>query len=92
MNKLEKKKTILSGVQPSGVMTIGNYIGAVKNWTKMQEDFNCLYMIVDLHAITVKQDPVKLRQRCMEFLALYLACGLDPKKSTLFFQSHVLRE
>ncbi len=89
MNKLEKKKTILSGVQPSGVMTIGNYIGAVKNWTRMQEDFNCLYMIVDLHAITVKQDPSKLRQRCMEFLALYLACGLDPKKSTLFFQSHV---
>lgn len=89
MNKLEKKKTILSGVQPSGVMTIGNYIGAVKNWTKMQEDFNCLYMIVDMHAITVKQDPVKLRQRCMEFLALYLACGLDPEKSTLFFQSHV---
>ena len=89
MNKLEKKKTILSGVQPSGVLTIGNYIGAVKNWTKMQEDYNCLYMIVDMHAITVKQDPIKLRQRCMEFLALYLACGLDPKKSTLFFQSHV---
>ena len=86
---MEKKKTILSGVQPSGVLTIGNYIGAVKNWTKMQDDFNCLYMIVDMHAITVKQDPVKLRQRCMEFLALYLACGLDPEKSTLFFQSHV---
>ena len=86
---MEDKKIILSGVQPSGVLTIGNYIGAVKNWTTMQEDYNCLYMIVDMHAITVKQEPVKLRQRCMEFLALYLACGLDPEKSTLFFQSHV---
>ena len=86
---METKKTILSGIQPSGVMTIGNYIGAVKNWTKMQEDYNCLYMMADLHTITVRQDPVKLRQRCIEFLALYLACGLDPKKSTLFFQSHV---
>lgn len=86
---MDDKKIILSGVQPSGVMTIGNYIGAVKNWATMQEDFNCLFMIVDMHAITVRQDPVKLRQRCMEFLALYLACGLDPKKSTLFFQSHV---
>lgn len=86
---MKDKKIILSGVQPSGVLTIGNYIGAVKNWTQMQEDYNCLYMIVDMHAITVKQDPVKLRQRCMEFLALYLACGLDPEKSTLFFQSHV---
>ena len=89
MNELEMKKTILSGIQPSGVMTIGNYIGAVKNWKVMQEEYNCLYMIADLHAITVRQEPQKLRQRCMEFLALYLACGLDPQKSTLFFQSHV---
>ncbi len=86
---MDSKKTILSGVQPSGILTLGNYIGAVKNWTVMQEEYNCLYMIVDMHAITVRQDPVKLRQRCMEFLALYLACGLDPEKSTLFFQSHV---
>jgi len=86
---MDDKKIILSGVQPSGVLTIGNYIGAVKNWTVMQEDYNCLFMIVDMHAITVKQEPQKLRQRCMEFLALYLACGLDPVKSTLFFQSHV---
>lgn len=86
---MDEKKIILSGVQPSGVLTIGNYIGAVKNWTTMQEEYNCLYMIVDMHAITVSQDPQKLRQRCMEFLALYLACGLDPQKSTLFFQSHV---
>ncbi len=83
------KKLILSGIQPSGVMTIGNYIGAVKNWLPMQDEYNCLYMIADLHSITVRQDPVNLRKRCMEFLALYLACGLDPEKCSLFFQSHV---
>ncbi len=83
------KKLILSGIQPSGVMTIGNYIGAVKNWLPMQDEYNCLYMIADLHSITVRQDPVSLRKRCLEFLALYLACGLDPEKCSLFFQSHV---
>ena len=83
------KKLILSGIQPSGVMTVGNYIGAMKNWVKMQEDYNCLFMIADMHSITVRQDPVKLRQRCFEFLAMYLACGLDPEKSRLFYQSHV---
>ncbi len=84
-----EKKLILSGIQPSGVMTIGNYIGAVKNWLPMQDEYNCLYMIADLHSITVRQDPVNLRKRCMEFLALYLACGLNPEKCSLFFQSHV---
>ncbi len=83
------KKLILSGIQPSGVLTIGNYIGAVKNWLEMQDEYNCLYMIADMHSITVRQDPVKLRKRCLEFLALYLACGLDPEKCRLFFQSHV---
>ena len=83
------KKLILSGIQHSGVLTIGNYIGAVKNWLQMQDDYNCLYMIADMHSITVRQDPVKLRKRCLEFLALYLACGLDPEKCRLFFQSHV---
>lgn len=83
------KKLILSGIQPSGVMTVGNYVGAVKNWVAMQDDFDCLFMIADMHSITVRQDPVKLRQRCLDFLALYLACGLDPEKSRLFFQSHV---
>ena len=83
------KKLILSGIQPSGVMTVGNYIGAMKNWVEMQDDFNCLFMIADMHSITVRQDPVKLRQRCLEFLALYLACGLEPGKCRLFFQSHV---
>ncbi|MBQ4110868.1 MAG: tryptophan--tRNA ligase [Clostridia bacterium] len=86
---MDDKKIIFSGVQPSGVLTIGNYLGAVKNWVELQEEYNCLFSIVDLHAITVQQEPAKLRQRCMEFLALYLACGLDPEKCLLFFQSHV---
>ena len=83
------KKLILSGIQPSGVMTIGNYIGAVKNWLPMQDEFNCLFMIADLHSITVRQNPQELRKRCLEFISLYLACGLDPEKCSLFFQSHV---
>lgn len=83
------KKIILSGLQPSGIMTLGNYLGAIKNWVKLQEEYECLFMIADMHALTVPQDPVKLRKRCYEVLALYMACGLDPEKSTLFFQSHV---
>ncbi len=83
------KKIILSGLQPSGIMTLGNYLGAVKNWVKLQEEYECLFMIADMHALTVPQDPVKLRKRCYEVLALYMACGLNPEKSTLFFQSHV---
>ncbi len=83
------KKIILSGLQPSGVMTLGNYLGAVKNWVALQDEYNCLFMIADMHALTVPQDPVHLRKRCYEVLALYMACGLDPEKSILFFQSHV---
>ena len=83
------KKMILSGLQPSGIMTLGNYLGAVKNWVKLQNEYDCLFMIADMHALTVPQDPVNLRKRCYEVLALYMACGLDPEKSTLFFQSHV---
>ena len=83
------KKMILSGLQPSGIMTLGNYVGAVKNWVKLQNEYDCLFMIADMHALTVPQDPVNLRKRCYEVLALYMACGLDPEKSTLFFQSHV---
>ncbi len=83
------KKMILSGLQPSGIMTLGNYLGAVKNWVKLQDEYDCLFMIADMHALTVPQDPVNLRKRCYEVLALYMACGLDPEKSTLFFQSHV---
>ncbi|HVT36869.1 MAG TPA: tryptophan--tRNA ligase [Nevskiaceae bacterium] len=83
------KPVVLSGIQPSGRLTIGNYLGALKNWVKLQEEFRCYYMLVDLHAITVRQDPKVLRERCYEFLALYIACGLDPEKNTLFVQSHV---
>lgn len=84
----DDKKLIFSGIQPTGTFTLGNYLGAVKNWAPLQEEYNCIYSIVDLHAITVKQDPVKLRQNSMQAYALLQACGLDPKKSILFFQSH----
>ncbi len=84
-----QKPIVLSGIQPSGNLTLGNYIGALKNWVAMQDDYDCLYTLVDLHAITVRQDPKILRERCYEFLCLYLACGLDPGRATLFVQSHV---
>ena len=83
------KKTILSGVQPSGTLTIGNYLGALRNWELLQDEYNCLYCVVDLHAITVRQNPAELRRRTLETLAIYIACGLDPAKNTLFVQSHV---
>ena len=86
---IEKKKTIFSGVQPSGNLTIGNYLGAIKNWTELQEKYNCLYCVVDMHAITVRQVPAELRRRTYETLAVYIAAGLDPEKNTLFVQSHV---
>ena len=83
------KPVVLSGIQPSGRLTLGNYLGALKNWLTLHEQYECYYMLVDLHAITVRQDPKILRERCYEFLALYIACGLDPAKNTLFVQSHV---
>jgi len=83
------KSVVLSGIQPSGRLTLGNYLGALKNWVTLSDTYDCHYMLVDLHAITVRQDPAVLRERCYEFLALYLACGLDPAKNTLFVQSHV---
>ncbi len=83
------KKRIFSGVQPSGDLTLGNYIGAIKNWTKLQDDYECLYCIVDQHAITVRQEPADLRRRTLELLMQYLACGIDPEKSCVFIQSHV---
>ncbi|MGN1089636.1 MAG: tryptophan--tRNA ligase [Huintestinicola sp.] len=84
----QEKKIILSGIQPTGTFTLGNYIGAVRNWKKLQEDFNCIYMIANMHAITVRQDPAKLRQNTLEAYALLLACGIDPEKSIAFIQSH----
>ncbi len=86
---MSNKPVVLSGCQPSGQLTLGNYMGALKQWVSMQDDHDCLYMIVDLHAITVRQDPKKLTEACLDGLALYLACGIDPQKSTLFMQSHV---
>jgi tryptophanyl-tRNA synthetase len=83
------KPIVLSGCQPSGQLTIGNYMGALRQWAKMQDDHDCLYMLVDMHAITVRQDPKALYEACLDGLALYVACGIDPAKSTLFMQSHV---
>jgi len=83
------KKTILSGIQPSGELTLGSYLGAIKNWVELSDAYNCYFCIVDLHAITVRQEPALLRRRVLEQLAQYIACGLDPEKTTLFVQSHV---
>ena len=86
---MEEKKTILSGIQPSGILTLGNYLGAVKNWADLQNEFNCYYCVVDMHAITVRQTPADLRKRCADTLALILAAGVDPEQNTVFIQSHV---
>ncbi len=86
---ITEKKTIFSGIQPSGDLTLGSYLGAIKNWVELCEDYNCYYCIVDMHAITVRQNPAELRRRTLAQLAQYIACGLDPQKNTIFIQSHV---
>lgn len=86
---MEQKKSVLSGIQPSGVLTLGNYIGALRNWAKLQADFNAYYCVVDMHSITVRQDPEVLRRRSIETMALLIACGVKPETSTMFIQSHV---
>ncbi|MGF1750802.1 tryptophan--tRNA ligase [Vibrio cionasavignyae] len=83
------KPIVLSGVQPSGELSIGNYLGALRQWQQMQDDYDCQYCVVDLHAITVRQDPKALHEATLDALAICLAVGVDPKKSTLFVQSHV---
>ncbi|MEA1063115.1 tryptophan--tRNA ligase [Apirhabdus apintestini] len=83
------KPIVFSGAQPSGELTIGNYMGALRQWVNMQDEYECIYCIVDQHAITVRQDAAKLRSATLDTLALYLACGIDPAKSTIFVQSHV---
>lgn len=83
------KKVVFSGVQPSGVLTIGNYLGAIRNFSAFSDEYRCYYCVVDMHAITVRQVPAELRRRTYETLALYIACGLDPQKNVLFVQSHV---
>ncbi len=88
MEEIQKKK-VLSCIQPSGMLTLGNYLGALKNWVNMQDDYDCTFAVADLHAITVRQEPAKLRSQIYSTFAIMLALGLDPKKSTLFIQSQV---
>lgn len=85
----DTKKTMFSAVQPSGSITLGNYLGAIKRWKEYQDDYNCIFALADLHTITVRQDPEKFHKNIMELYALFLACGIDPKKSIFFIQSHV---
>jgi len=85
----EKRKVIFSGIQPSGELTLGNYLGALKNWVKLQDEYDCYFCVVDLHAITVRQEPKSLRQKTLEVMALYIAAGIEPEKNTIFIQSHV---
>ncbi len=89
MEEAARKPIIFSGIQPSGDLTLGSYMGAIKNWVALSDDYNCYYCIVDMHAITVRQEPALLRKCAMSQLAQYIACGLDPQKNTLFIQSHV---
>ena len=86
---MSEKKVMLSGIQPSGDLHLGNYLGAIKNWVERTDEFDNYYFMADLHTITVRQNPADLRRRTLEQLALYIACGLDPEKNTLFIQSHV---
>ena len=86
---MEDKKIMLSGIQPSGDLHLGNYLGAIKNWADRAKEFDCYYFMADLHTITVRQNPADLRRRSMQQLAAYIACGLDPEKNTLFLQSMV---
>ncbi len=88
-NNTAAKKVMLSGIQPSGDLHLGNYLGAVKNWAELADEFDCYYFMADLHTLTVRQNPKELRRRSTEQLAQYIACGLDPEKNTLFLQSHV---
>ncbi|MEA4992568.1 MAG: tryptophan--tRNA ligase [Oscillibacter sp.] len=83
------KRRILSGIQPSGDLTLGSYLGAIRNWAALADEYDCFYMLADMHTITVRQEPAELRRRTLTQLAAYIACGLDPEKNTLFVQSHV---
>ena len=88
-NDFMEKKVILSGIQATGDLHLGHYIGVLKRFVEMQEEFNCYYMVANLHALTVRRDPEELRENCYKLLASYIACGLDPEKSTIFLQSQV---
>jgi len=86
---MEKEKVILSGIQPSGKLTIGHLIGALNSWVELQNSYECYFMIADLHAITLKQKPIELQKNTFDCIAMYIACGIDPTHSTLFVQSHI---
>ena len=83
------KKVIFSGIQPSGELSIGNYIGSLRNWVKLQDEYDCVYCVVNEHAITVRQDPKLLETRSLDVLSIFMAAGIDPEKCVLFLQSHV---
>ncbi len=85
----ENKKRIFSAIQPSGIITLGNYLGAIKNWIPLQDDYECIFAVADLHAITVRQVPADLRANSLKLMSFLIACGVDPEKSLLYFQSHV---
>ncbi len=89
MSEIIKRKRILSGIQPTGTPTLGNYLGALRNWALLQNNYDCLYMVADLHALTVRQNPAELRRNTRSLAALLLALGIDPKEHVLFVQSHV---
>ncbi len=86
---VERRQRIFSGIQPTGTLTLGNYLGALRNFKLLENEYDCLYSIVDLHAITVRQNAAELRKNCLKVMSLYLAVGLDPEKSLIYFQSHV---
>tara|TARA_B100000941_G_scaffold159965_1_gene113776 strand:+ start:41353 stop:42342 length:990 start_codon:yes stop_codon:yes gene_type:complete len=83
------RKIILSGIQPSGNLCLGNYIGALKNWESLQDEYDSIFLVVDMHALTSTQSPSNLRNRCLSFVAQYVACGIDPEKSIIAIQSHI---
>ena len=87
--QVERKKRLFSGIQPTGTLTLGNYIGALRNFKLLEDQYDCLFSVVDLHALTVRQDPAQLRKNCLKVMSLFLAVGLDPDKSLIYFQSHV---
>lgn len=88
-NETERKKVIFSAIQPSGTITLGNYLGALKNWISLQDEYDCIFALADLHTITVRQEAAKFRHNAFEAYALLLACGIDLNKSIFFIQSHV---
>ena len=86
---IDNKKVLFSGMQATGCLTLGNYLGALQNWVKLSDEYECFYSVVDLHSITVRQDPAEFRQKAKNLLALYIAAGLDPEKNCIYYQSHV---